>query len=303
MFYLTLFCEFLLFERSILYFCFSIPLQRSSFSSAYEANLNTKYGLKSTLNELGNAYDAQFYGSIEIGTPGQNFTVLFDTTSANLWVPSQQCKPGRPNDSGLACANHNKYDHRRSVTWTEDGTEFIIQYEDFPKFNRSGTKVGYQSIDNVNIAPKSASGLTANQATFGEVVDNLGAIYVISPYDGIMGLAYPAISVNDAVPIFNQLINEGSVDSGVFAFYVHHDYSHQDDEQSLGGEIAWGGVNPDRFVGTFPDSFQWHDVTRKAYWQFFMDAVVVNTAEPFEFCDRGCDGRVWRLFFINLNSI
>jgi len=228
-------------------------------------SLSKKYGFgEDGHNEIITNYmDAQYYGIIHIGTPPQKFTVVFDTGSSNLWVPSTKCKL-----TNVACLIHNKYDSESSSSYVKDGQKFEIQYG-------SGSLSGFTSKDTVEVA-----GVWVKDQLLAEAVEEPGITFVAAKFDGILGLAYPTIAVNHMTPPINNMITQGQLSAGMFAFYLN-----RTPNGNPGGELSIGGVDHDRFEG----DFNWNDVTRQAYWQIKMDKFEVQ-GKDVTACDQadGC---------------
>jgi len=222
---------------------------------------------------LYNYLDAQYYGPIEIGTPPQNFTVIFDTGSSNLWVPSVACLDS---DRGsLPCRTHNTYNASESTTYEADGTKFFLRYG-------TGQLRGFNSIDTVGFG-----GVDVSQCTFGEATQEPGITFVAAKFDGIFGLAYQTIAVNDVTPPFQLGFEQGLFDNNLFSFWLN-----RDPNDPVGGVIDFGGMDQDYYV---PGTLNWHPVEYQAYWQIQMDSVIVNPSAAnsgVTVCQNGCGAAI-----------
>lgn len=197
---------------------------------------------KVTINDYQNA---QYYGSATVGTPPQTFNVIFDTGSANLWVPNSKV--------GLRGLLKHKYDSSKSSTYVKNGTIFKIQYG-------SGPVSGIWSKDTFAIGDASAK-----SQDFAEVEDasGLGLAYAIGKFDGILGLGWDRISVDGVKTPVHNLVDSGELDQPIFAFYLG---------DSAPGSLIMGGVDSSHYTG----DFTYVPLKSEDYWRIALDDLKVG---------------------------
>ncbi|RXN34727.1 cathepsin E-like protein [Labeo rohita] len=224
---------------------------------------------------LFNFMDAQFFGQISLGKPEQNFTVVFDTGSTDLWVPSSYCV-------SQACAMHNKFKAFESSTYAHDGRVFGIHYG-------SGHLLGVMAREELKVGS-----VTVQNQVFGEAVYEPGFAFVLAQFDGVLGLGFPQLAEELGSPVFDSMIAQGVLDEPIFSFYLRktstlistvcpHIY-YRINGSGFGGELLFGGMDETRFVSPI----NWIPVTQKGYWQIRLDAVKVQGA--LSFCYRSTKG-------------
>ncbi|XP_013884448.1 nothepsin isoform X1 [Austrofundulus limnaeus] len=194
--------------------------------------------------KLYNFMDAQYYGEISLGTPEQNFSVIFDTGSADLWVPSSYCV-------SQACALHRSFRAFESDSFHHDGRKFGIHYG-------SGHLLGVMGRDTLKIA-----GLTVLNQEFGESVYEPGFTFVNAKFDGVLGLGYQSLAEILGNPVFDNMIAQKIVDEPVFSFYLSRRTSTSNPE----GELLLGGKDDTLYTGPI----NWIPLSAKGYWQIKME--------------------------------
>ncbi|XP_009878420.1 PREDICTED: pepsin A-like [Charadrius vociferus] len=188
----------------------------------------------------------EYFGTISIGTPAQEFTVVFDTGSSNLWVPSVYC-------SSPACTNHNRFNPADSSTFISTNETLYIAYG-------TGSMSGVLGYDTVTVAD-----IEVINQIFGLAETEPGAFFYYTPFDGILGLAFPSIASSGATPVFDNMMTQDLVAKDLFSVYLSKD-------GRSGSFVLFGAIDP--FYTT--NGITWIPLSAETYWQITMDSVSIG---------------------------
>uniref|UniRef100_A0A3Q2LQ02 Pepsin A n=1 Tax=Equus caballus TaxID=9796 RepID=A0A3Q2LQ02_HORSE len=170
---------------------------------------------------------SEYFGTISIGTPPQEFTVIFDTGSSNLWVPSTYC-------SSLACSDHNRFNPEDSSTYEATSESISITYG-------TGSMTGVLRYNTVRVSIEDTNQI------FGLSESEPSSFLYYAPFDGILGLAYPSISSSGATPVFDNIWDQ--VGQG-----GHGHLAHGIDSSYYSGSLCWVPVSEEAYWQITVDS-------------------------------------------------
>lgn len=231
-------------------------------------------------------YKTAYFGTISVGLPTpQEFTVVFDTGSGHLFVPSSKCQ-------SEPCARHARYERSLSgsaVDLDHDGVEVepgtqerdqvAIAYgtgEIVGEFAREVVCLGSHTSDN-SINASSASDSTRCSPM--RVI--MATEMTVEPFDsfhfdGVLGLGLAGLALEPEFSFFGQMTkNEGMRPRfGVFV-------SKSD---SIPSEISFGG-HDSRHMDS---ELQWVPVSKPelGYWQLQVRRIWVG-GQSLTLCDNG----------------
>ncbi|CAI5453922.1 unnamed protein product [Caenorhabditis angaria] len=200
--------------------------------------------------------NAQYYGPIHIGTPSQKFIVLFDTGSSNLWVPCSNCPLGN-----IACQMHNKFNCKKSTTCTATGATFEIAYGTGSMKGVVDNDIVCFGNDNTMCTDKT-QGLACAES-------EPGITFVGAKFDGIFGMGWDRISVNNISQPMDQIFaNSALCPNQLFAFWLNRDGN----DMANGGEITLCDTDPNHYTG----DIAWEPLLSEDYWRINLGGVSID---------------------------
>lgn len=231
--------------------------------------------------------DLEYLGNITIGTPGQQFVVVLDTGSSNLWIPDTTCGQGGSSDCPSYCSDadfcqflcdpsccnsmkgvksncdgKHKFDSSKSSTYVKNGQSWTIQYG-------SGDANGFLGQDTVTFVGQSGN-LAIPKTVFGQA-QQISSDFANDPTDGILGLAFTSLAVDGVVPPLILANQQGLLDKPLFTVHLQHDGAVNG---NVGGVFTYGAID----TTNCGPIIAYQKLSSATYWQFKMKSISLGSA-------------------------
>lgn len=192
----------------------------------FEEEMNRLRKRAGDVGVVNHDYDNLYTGEVSVGNPGQKFSVVLDTGSADFWVQESNCTD----------CQGSKFDRSQSSSFTvpEGAPTFRINYG-------SGSVTGRLGRDDVALA-----GYRVVKQTFG-LIDQ-GSHILGDSGQGILGLAFQSLSNAKVTPWW--VTSSTKWPQSVFAFYLRR-WRHDDGATGSddGGKLTLGYLDNSLYQG------------------------------------------------------
>jgi hypothetical protein len=221
------------------------------------------------------AFKTAYFGNIKLGTPAQDFTVVFDTGSGHLVLPQESCP-------SPACVKNRRYNPAKSTS------AVLIEYDGVP-INPTATErdrvvVSYGTgkitgefvKDIVCVGDVTSNCMTLRVVLATEMTDDP---FVHFQFDGVMGLSLDSLRLGPEFSFFGEMIKQNpSMQSQFSVFLARHD-----EEESF---ISFGGYDKNRAIA----DMVWAPVAKPelGYWQVTITEIRIGTTVLEECADGTC---------------
>ena len=186
--------------------------------------------------------------------PAAELRVVFDTGSADMWVASDLCTLGP-----CAWPSRHRFNRSDSRTFRQ-----AAMPERFETEYGSGRLSGILASDDIFVGP-----FRVKAQSLGLISEESGDAFAAFPIDGIVGLAFSALSVKTR-SLLDHLVEESAMPKPEFAFYLHRN-------PTKGGAVIWGG-GADR-LGLHDGDMKWFPVAEERFWSLALRGFRLGSAE------------------------
>jgi hypothetical protein len=201
-------------------------------------------------------HKSEYWGTIQVGDPPQEFSVIFDTGSGNLIVPSTSCETP-------ACTSHRRYDPSKSRNTVQIDTEGDkLGVNEHPKKDAT-IKFGTGEIHGDLFSDSMCIGSACSKVHFIGADKESDDPFMEMPFDGLLGLGFTELSMGDSFNILDSFVEKGALPSNKFSLYL---------DDNDGSEISFGGFKK----AYAASNVVWAPVSHQAYWQVSIDDVTLN---------------------------